>query len=99
MKAHDEYTVRLILEWDYEEPAPGYASQREDARKLEQMFKAEMQATKLEVLREIRAYERQMTATTTPTARENGLVAPLINRIAQSWMRRGVHRNVFFAED
>jgi hypothetical protein len=97
MKEPDEYTVRLILEWDYEEPVPGYTSQLEDARKLEQMFKAEMQATKLEVLREIRAYGRQMTANTTPTARENGLVASLIKRVVQSWLRRGVHRNPSFA--
>jgi hypothetical protein len=63
------------------------------------MFKAEMRARKLEVLRDFRADERQMIANTTPTAMENALVAPLIKKVVQSWLRRGVHRNPSFAED
>ena len=65
MKKPDEYTVRLILEWDCEEPAPGHTSRLEDARRLERLFKAERQATKLDVFRNIRVYDDQITANTT----------------------------------
>ena len=98
MKKPDEYTVRLILEWDYEEPAPGYTSRLEDARRLERMFKAERQATKLDVFRNIRVYDGQITANTTLANIDNGIVALLIKMLTRNWMRRGVHRKIYCAE-
>jgi len=40
----------------------------------------------------------QITATTTPTAIANGLVAPLIKVVTQKWMQKGVHRNVYYED-
>jgi hypothetical protein len=94
--AEAQYNKRLTIGWDYAPPAPDQSACLEDARKLAQMLSA---ADHFGALRHIEASVGRVAAKTKQTAIDNGLLPPVILTATRSWMRKGVHRNVYSRQD
>jgi len=98
-----QYTEGLTIGWEYEPPTPDRAACLEDARQLAEMFKANLMVSKFEALRHIEASAGfgtgQITAKTTQMAIDNQLLPGVILTVTRSWMKKGVHRNVYCRQD
>jgi hypothetical protein len=98
-----QFTEGLTIGWQYGPPVPDAATCLEDARKLAGLFEAEKIVPTFGAFRHIEASgshgSGQVRLMTTRTAVANNLVAGAIVKVTQSWMRRGVHRNVYCKED
>ena len=97
-----QYTEGFNISWEYKPPVPDPSACLADAQRLAELFKAHPTVSQLQAVRHIEARAGsgtgQITATTTPMAIANGLVAPLIKVVTQKWMQKGVHRNVYYED-